>query len=149
MSTAAQLMPAWYASLSSTSTIFASSTTWRVTVFSVFARYSATLRSSLGIARTTTTPDWLLTTTLRSPVLSSAPPMIARRFSAMDSQKSEEFCVTTDVPVTSAELVPLAEPSSVPPVAALLPPSDPLERFCVIWPELTRVFETPRRFRSR
>ncbi len=117
-------------------------------MFSVFARYSATLRSSLGIARTTTTPDWLLTTTLRSPLLSSAP-MIVRRFAAMDSQKSEEFCVTTDVPVTSAELVPPVEPSSVPPVPALLPPSDPLELFCVIWPELTRVLETPRRFRSR
>ena len=51
---AAQLMPAWNASDSVTSTIFASMITCWVAICWILARYSCTSRSSRGVARTAT-----------------------------------------------------------------------------------------------
>ena len=60
-----QLMPAWKPSLSSTSTILASSSTWRCAVLCTVLRYSPTARSSSGIARIMMTPVCELITTRR------------------------------------------------------------------------------------
>ena len=105
-----QSMPLWKPSLSSTSTIFASSITWRSTARRDARRYASTWRSSSGIARTAIVPDCGLTITLRPlPV-----PTMLRSASAVSAHRSDTELVDTCVlSGASAELAG----AGVPPVA--------------------------------
>ena len=140
-------MPAWKPEFSSTSITLASRTTWRVMVDCVFRRVSVTARNSSGMARTRITPDWRLITTLlvllTFSVLSAGvcPSTSAVMLASISFQKSDSLRVSTAVPVVLLVWVcSSCEPVS-PPVVALA--------FCVTWPELTRVRDTPMRCRSR
>ena len=120
---ALQLMPARSLSRSCTSTIFASSITWRCTLTRAASRYSATARCSLGMARTMMVPVCAETTTLR-PSLS---PTKSLMLASNSPQTSLRCCVLTWL--DSCELPPPPPPVAWPPADWPEPvlPLEPLE----------------------
>jgi len=115
--------------------ILASRTTWRSTISCIDFRNCSTPRSSVGIARTTTTPDCAFTTTLRP----APPPRIAFSDFWISPQKSESEVVVTRVlsaaRVLPAPVGPVVGTGTLP---ALGVPG--LDGASVIEPELTRVW---------
>ena len=137
----AQLMPVCASLDSTTSTILASSITWRSIDTCTARRYCSTWRNSAGVALTSTTPAAGLSTTLRPPWL----PTRAASEACTSRQKSASEVVRTCAESSLRLLMPLLLPGCpvllpVLPVLPVLPWPPPATEIAL---DVTRMSEAP------